>query len=156
MGINMKRVIRSGKVLPALLGAVLLGATGLGVAAAMAQPPVEVTAALPAPPPFEDGSVFPKNASGQTYGVPTNVNGKVAEPDLIRAYATNGRVGYVKTSERKVATGDPSLFGSPEEALRWQENRGNGPVSVAVYDLEGVTEIGEFVFTVGTVSGPVK
>ncbi|KIA73437.1 DNA-directed RNA polymerase specialized sigma subunit, sigma24 [Arthrobacter sp. MWB30] len=88
--------------------------------------------------------------------MPEEINGQLAEPDLIRVYATNGHLGYVHNQERKVATGDPSLFKSPEEALRWQANRAPGPVSIPVYDLDGVTKIGEFEFSAPNPTGTIK
>ena len=91
-----------------------------------------------------------------SYGVPTEIDGRLAEPDLIRAYATNGKLGFIKNAERKVATGDPSLFKSPQEALRWQESRGDGPVTVPVYDLDGITQIGIFEFSTGQPTGTLK
>ncbi|MBU8866491.1 hypothetical protein [Paenarthrobacter aromaticivorans] len=145
----MKRLLKA-RTTTVLLGAILLVGSGIGVASATSQPPAQVVPLAPAVV-LGDG-VFEKNAAGQTYGLPTEVDGVTVEPDLIRAYATNDRIGYVRNSERKVATGDPSLFKSPEEALQWQANRPKGPVSIGVYDLDGVTVIGEFVFSEGTVT----
>ncbi|WP_426226706.1 hypothetical protein [Pseudarthrobacter sp. DSP2-3-2b1] len=155
----MNRMWTKRKVLPAVVGALLLGGIGVGVATATtpsAPPALSGNPAVTADK-FDGNPGFEKNAAGQTYGVPVVANGQSAEPELIRAVATNGQVGYIKNSERKIATGDPSLFKSPAEALKWQESRGSGAVTVPVYDVEGVTKIGQFVFTSnGAVEGPVK
>ena len=147
----MKRLLKT-RTTTVLLGAILLGGAGIGVASATSQPTVTPEVSPQSPAVVLSDAPFEKNAAGQTYGLPTEVEGVSVEPDLIRAHATNDRIGYVKNSERKVASGDPSLFKSPEEALHWQANRPKGPVSIPVYDLDGVTVIGEFVFSEGTVT----
>ena len=151
----MNRSKLSGKVLPALLAAVL-GWVGIGVAQATTQVGVTTALEIPERTVSQDESVFPKNATGQSYGIPMEIKGQIAEPDLISAYATNGKIGFINNSERKVATGDPSLFKSPEDALKWQENRGNGPVTVPVYEVDGVTQIGVFEFSTGQPTGKLK
>ena len=60
------------------------------------------------------------NANGQTYGTP-NENGS---PDLVAAQATNGEVGYILLDDT------------------WRE----GSFTVPVYESDGETVIGEFVF----------
>ena len=152
----MIRTKLTGKVVPVLLAATLLVGVGIGVAQAATQPAVTTTLEIPERTVSQDEAVFPKNDAGQTYGIPREIKGQVAEPDLISAYATNGRIGFINNSERKVATGDPSLFKSPEEALKWQENRGNGPVTVPVYEVDGVTQIGVFEFSTGQPTGKLK
>ncbi|YCH06799.1 hypothetical protein ACTAQJ_17095 [Arthrobacter sp. alpha11c] len=147
----MKSLFKS-RTTTVLLGAILLGGAGIGVASATSQPTTTPQVAPQAPAVVLSDAPIEKNAAGQTYGLPTEVDGVSVEPDLIRAYATNDRIGYVNNNEQKVATGDPSLFKSPEEALHWQANRPKGPVSIPVYDLDGVTVIGEFVFSEGTVT----
>ncbi|MFJ4028181.1 hypothetical protein ACIPWF_12465 [Paenarthrobacter sp. NPDC089989] len=144
------------RAITALLAAALLGGAGIGIAQATAQPTLTTSIDIPERTQFEGDAGFEKNKDGQTYGIPVEINGQIAEPDLIRAYATNGKLGYMKNSERKVATGDPSIFKSPEEALRWQENRGDLPVTVPIYDIDGVTEIGIFEFSTGQPTGMVK
>ncbi|MFK0004064.1 hypothetical protein [Paenarthrobacter sp. NPDC090522] len=129
---------------------------GMGVAHATAQRPVTPTTEIQERAHFDGDASLERNETGQTYGIPGEVNEQIAEPDLIRAYATNGTQGYMKNSERKVATGDPSIFKSPEEALKWQENRDSLPVTVPVYDIDGATEIGIFEFSTGQPTGMVK
>lgn len=80
------------------------------------------------------------NSNGQTYGVP-NDNG---EPDLIPVIATNGRSGYALVAEMNAAYGPEPT--SPEHALEMQEERAGGLVRVPVYESNGETVIGEFVF----------
>ncbi|MCX8456655.1 hypothetical protein [Paenarthrobacter ureafaciens] len=151
--------IKGGKApLSVALTTALLGGIGIGIAQAL---PAEVQATTSekeiTPVLVHDGDAgFDRNESGLSYGVPTEINGRLAEPDLIRAYATNGKLGFIKNTERKVATGDPSLFKSPQEALRWQESRGDGPVTVPVYDLDGITQIGIFEFSTGQPTGTLK
>lgn len=80
------------------------------------------------------------NARGQTFGVPNN-NG---EPDLIPVMATNGQPGYASVAEMNAAYGPEPT--SPEHALEMQEARAGQLVSVPVYESDGETVIGEFVF----------
>lgn len=81
------------------------------------------------------------NANGQTYGI------EDAGPDLVAVYATNGLQGYVFAAELAEADGTAAMggFSSPEEALAWQEERGNEPVSIPVYLSDGQTQVGEFI-----------
>jgi len=85
------------------------------------------------------------NNSGDTYGV-AKPDG--SRPDLMSAYATNGRVGYVYVDEL-----DGYQPTSPADALRWQKEHGEESRSVPVYESDGVTVIGEFIIEPG-VSGP--
>lgn len=81
------------------------------------------------------------NDRGQTYG--SSSAGE--EPDLIAVVATNGRQGYVDADELADADGSSMNFASPEEALRWQEQRAGQAVVVPVYLSDGVTRVGDFV-----------
>lgn len=81
------------------------------------------------------------NERGQTYGS----TGAGEAPDLTAVIATNGRQGYVYAHELADATGSPLSFTSPEEALRWQEDRAARAVIVPVYLSDGVTRVGDFV-----------
>ncbi|KTS13628.1 hypothetical protein RSA3_03915 [Microbacterium testaceum] len=81
------------------------------------------------------------NDRGQTYGSA----GAGEEPDLIAVVATNGRQGYVDADELADATGSSQNFTSPEEALRWQEERAGRAVVVPVFLSDGVTRVGDFV-----------
>lgn len=74
------------------------------------------------------------NDNGETYGV----DSAETPPDLIRAQATNGEVGYVRRSELDAGAGP--LPTSPAEAAVYEPE----PYSVPVYEHDGVTVIGEF------------
>ncbi|KIA72142.1 hypothetical protein [Arthrobacter sp. MWB30] len=152
----MKNRSRKVKVLSVVLGAVVLGTAGIGVANATVQATEQPLPEMSQVTSFAGDAGLDRTAGGQTYGVPEEIKGQTAEPDLIRVYATNGRLGYIRNPERKVATGDPSLFKSPEEALRWQENRVPGHVTIPVYDVDGVTKIGEFEFSAPNPTSNVK
>lgn len=119
-----------------LAGGVILAGAGAGAALATA-PDV----------------LFETNASGQTYGSLTEVDGRIVEPDLVKAEATNGVIGYVSNAELKESQGHPSNFRSPEAALKWQESRGASSTSVAVYESDGTTKVGQFV--IGANNGKV-
>jgi hypothetical protein len=76
------------------------------------------------------------NASGQTFGV-ANARG---EPDLISAFATNGRTGYAYSSE--VGPNAWPQPANPTQALEWQQT----PLvteHVPVYLSDGKTRIGQ-------------
>ena len=90
----MKSLFKS-RTTTVLLGAILLGSAGIGVASATSQPTAKPQIAPHAPAVVLGDATFEKNAAGQTYGLPTEVDGVSVEPDLIRAYATNDRIGYV-------------------------------------------------------------
>lgn len=86
-----------------------------------------------------DGTDWPVNAGGQTYGSAAAAKSPADEPDLILVYATNGKLGY---SLRTDLEGDtPS---TPEEALAEQAARAGKGVTVPVYLSDGKTQIGEF------------
>jgi len=79
-------------------------------------------------------------------------------PDLIAVVATNGLQGYVHRAELEEADGTAAAreFTSPEDAIRWQEERAGKTFTVPVYEADGTTQIGEFVIESGTpaVVGP--
>ncbi|MFI2566697.1 peptidase M56 family protein [Paenarthrobacter sp. NPDC018779] len=83
------------------------------------------------------------NKDGKTYGM-ENENGA---PDLVAVLATNNVRGYVYNTDLEEATGTAAMktFKSPADALAWQEARGDAPVSIPVYDVDGKTVVGEFV-----------
>jgi len=80
------------------------------------------------------------NDHGQTYG--SSAGGE--DPDLIAVVATNGRQGYVFRDDLADATGSDLDLASPEEVLRWQEERADREVVVPVYLADGETRIGDF------------
>lgn len=74
------------------------------------------------------------NTHGQTYGV-TNAHGT---PDLIAVIATNGRTGYAYAAQLQQADPVPRSPADPAHQTP-------APVTVAVYDADGRTRIGDFV-----------
>lgn len=132
--------MRSGKTWIGVATAALicagLGAVGGSQIAVAENASSKVAGPDPSPKPAPD---YPVNDRGQTYGVDSE---RIEdEPDLIRAEATNGRVGYVMATDLA-----PPDFKSPEEAMAWseeQENRST-PESVPVYASDGKTLVGEF------------
>lgn len=100
----------------------------------------------------EETTDWAMNQSGQTYGV-ENGNGS---PDLIAVIASNGRGGYVHRTDLEEADGTAAAreFSSPEEALRWQEERAGKTFTVPVYEADGTTLIGEFIIASGYPADP--
>ncbi len=91
----------------------------------------------------QEVTAWGSNPDGTTFGV-KNDNGT---PDLVAVEATNGKRGYVLRSKLEEADGTTASqsFKSREEALAWQAARGNGPVSLLVYDQSGKLVVGEYV-----------
>ncbi|MDR2722498.1 MAG: hypothetical protein LBB54_02035 [Cellulomonadaceae bacterium] len=86
-----------------------------------------------------------------TYGSALDARTIEEIPDLIKAEATNGRIGYVKQAELDEVSG--ASVSNPEEALAWNKEvetrrtRGES-IEIPVYLSDGVTQIG--VFTIDT------
>ena len=95
----------------------------------------------PAPVP-----TYETNEAGQTVGSAAEAINPETQPDLIEALATNGQSGYVLRVDLEKADGTTASaeFTSPEEALKWQETQDFKPISIPVYEADGVTEIGVF------------
>ncbi|WP_159698779.1 hypothetical protein [Arthrobacter sp. 18067] len=128
------------------IGTVILAGLGLGAAmATTSSSPDNQPTAVTQQKPVINAPDYKTNARGQTFGSISEIDGQPVEPDLIQALATNGTVGYVDDDALKAATGHPSQFKSPEEALRWQEANGNKTTVIPVYESDGVTRVGEFV-----------
>lgn len=117
-----------------------------------AQPSPSAPASLPAAQtsypagegPTAPAGLWPTNARGQTYGTATEVNGQTFEPDLIAAYATNGKLGYVLRTDA-----EGPMPTSISEALA----QNNAPTrTIPVYESDGVTQIGVFEIGPGTVT----
>lgn len=91
--------------------------------------------------------VWKQNNGGLTYGSALDATSSANEPDLIQADATNGKTGYVLKADLDKANGAAAAatFKTIEEALEWQETEGRGNKTIPVYDVDGVTRIGEFV-----------
>jgi hypothetical protein len=83
------------------------------------------------------------NENGDTYGV-ANDSGT---PDLVAVITTEGHEGYAYADELAEADGTAAVkeFDSPEDALRWQQERRGKIFRVPVYESDGETVLGEFV-----------
>ncbi|MGK9274422.1 hypothetical protein KXR83_25830 [Williamsia muralis] len=77
------------------------------------------------------------NANGDSYGSAAKAESDADIPDLVQAYATNGKVGYIKSADLNGPTAT-----SPAEAVTLT----SGPRTVNVYDKEGSQVIGQFTF----------
>ena len=88
-------------------------------------------------PPLPAESVYPMNASGDTFGPNKPL---VEDPDLMSVMATNGKIGY---SYRTELLGSHQPPGTPEEAVASNERSLRG-YTIPVYESDGVTQIGVF------------
>jgi hypothetical protein len=82
---------------------------------------------------------YPKNARGLSYGSDVDAPNPAQGPDLVRVYATNGRVGFVYAAQLN----GPS-FSSPQEALEWDRGARQSAPTIPVFESDGTTQIGEF------------
>jgi len=90
-------------------------------------------------PRFELGAepfVFPTNELGEEYGSGLDATSTENMPDLIRAYCSDGSIGYVRDKD---LTGD--LPSNPEEAA---SRTVPYLVVIPCYDEDGLTVIGKF------------
>jgi hypothetical protein len=83
---------------------------------------------LPAEPPY------PVNDSGMTYGSGAGIDADDPGPDLVSAYGTNGRCGFVRGADlpRPGRTLAGAIAATPEER------------EIPLYAQDGVTVIGTF------------
>lgn len=84
---------------------------------------------LPAAPPY------PVNENGMTYGSGAGIDADDPGPDLVAAYGTDGRCGFVRAADR------PQPARTLAQALA--SPRPDGRL-VPLYAQDGVTVIGEF------------
>lgn len=87
---------------------------------------------------------FPKNKQGLTYGSDADANGPDHMPDLIAVVNDAGQEGFARKTDLLEATGDPSLFSSPAQALAWQRAH-TADSTIPLFDLDGTTKIGSLV-----------
>jgi hypothetical protein len=86
--------------------------------------------------------VFAHYARGQTFGSELDATDLAHAPDLIAAYATNGKLGYVLKQQLH-----PPGPANPAAALRAQAAAARqAPPVIPVYAVDGVTQIGVFQF----------
>jgi hypothetical protein len=138
----MKKPIRN---VVASVGLVAVGLI-MGTAAqavyngAFAAPPNQTTAqhvqALPAAAPH----AYAKNVRGMTYGSELDAATPGDAPDLIAAYATNGKLGYIKRTDFQ-----PTPPADPQAALRVSAANQTSTKSIPVYAQDGTTRIGVFI-----------
>jgi hypothetical protein len=83
---------------------------------------------LPAEPPY------PVNENAMTYGSGAGIDEDDPGPDLVAAYGTNGRCGFVRAADR------PQPARTLAQALA---SPGSGDRLVPLYAQDGVTVIGE-------------
>jgi hypothetical protein len=145
----MNTPLRAGRrpVLLAIAGALAIGglaAGGTALAATVTHSPNHQPSPAAVHP--QAVHVFARNARGQTYGSELDATDPAHAPDLIRAYATNGKIGYVLN--RQLHPPGPT---SPAAALRAQATAKKTPTQIPVYALDGHTQIG--VFEIAPVSG---
>jgi hypothetical protein len=137
----------------------VFGVTAVGAALI---PPIETPAGVSAPEGFDSvpakAPVYPLNESGLTYGSLSDAISVDTEPDLIFVAATNGKLGYAYRTDLNEADGTTAALTmkTPEERLAWQTERdAAGTIFVPVYEVDGLTAIGEFPVTPGGHPGPV-
>lgn len=81
---------------------------------------------------------FARNARGQTYGSELDATDLAHAPDLIAAYATNGKLGYVLKQQLH-----PPGPANPAAALRAQAAAAkHAPTIIPVYAVDGMTQVG--------------
>lgn len=92
--------------------------------------------------PADDPTAWPVNAFGESYGNALYATSPQDEPDLLTATSTEGARGYVRRTELEAADGTaPLRQGAVPGAL---PSRDAADRTVAVYQLDGRTEIGRF------------
>lgn len=82
--------------------------------------------------------IYPRNASGQTYGPAPFANSPEEEPDLISALGENGMEGYVLKEEL-----DGPQPNTPEEAIEYMRNLPEYRI-INLYASDGITVIDKF------------
>lgn len=128
-----RTVVTAGVLVTA--GFVAYGATGVAAAYQPRSHGSEINAVV-------TGSVhvFPRNFRGSTYGSELNASNPASAPDLIAAYATNGRLGYVRKNDLR-----PQAPKTPALALREQATATDAKTRVIpVYAVDGSTVIGSY------------
>lgn len=85
--------------------------------------------------------VFARNLRGLTYGSELDATTPADAPDLLAAYATNGKLGYVLNKDLH-----PQGVANPTAALQAQAAK-TTPTQIPVYAVDGTTVIGVYVIT---------
>lgn len=116
-----------------------------------------VGVSLPAGPAASDdralaGPAYPTNAAGQTYGTDARADREEDFPDLVAAYATNGKVGYVRNDDLiEVPPASPAEAVARQKWLDAQFAPGDVVRVIPVFAKDGATVIGEFASGADTV-----
>lgn len=130
-GVQVQQVVAASGEPEPVVRAIDPSARAAEVAAEML---VEDCPRLPAAPPY------PVNASGMTYGSGAGIDADDPGPDLVAAYGTNGRCGFVRAADRaRPARTLADALADPEPEA----------VDVPLYAADGVTVIGTFRIGVG-------
>lgn len=82
---------------------------------------------------------YPENDRGMTYGSGANVDEDDPGPDLVAAYGTNGRCGFVRAADLEE---DPPR--TPEDAADHMADLDPDGHDIPLYARDGVTVIGRF------------
>jgi hypothetical protein len=83
--------------------------------------------------------VLPRNAHGLSYGSSEQATSDAEVPNLVLVYATNGKLGYVNSSD--LIGKSPA---NPQQAIA-SNSANSRAAAIPVYAVDGVTKIGEFV-----------
>ena len=124
---------RRSKVIAATAACTALVLGGVLAEVASASSPTRVQRITPV-------HAFARNIHGQTYGSGLDATTYANTPDLILAWATNGKEGYVLRSDLYLPS--PS---NPTAALAAQNAHGADPRVIPVFRVDGTTQIGVFV-----------
>lgn len=131
-----------------LLVVVVMAVVGLQIGSAIANVPlVALPLGTQVAEPGVEGTPMPMprysvNENGMTFGSAADAPSIDLEPDLVRVVATNGREGYVLSSELAEVSG--LNMASPAEAIERQENASRTIPTLGVFAVDGQTVIGEF------------
>ncbi len=94
---------------------------------------------------FEDcpwpvgGPPYPVNDNGMTYGSGASIDEHDPGPDLIAAYGTNGRCGFIRATDRGPG---PQTLEEVVDHLADEQDAGGH--DIPLYEQDGVTVIGVF------------
>jgi hypothetical protein len=88
---------------------------------------------LPQTPPY------PLNDRGMTYGSGAGIDEDDPGPDLLAAYGTNGRCGFIRSADRE--RDQPR---NPQEAVDYMADLDPDGYDIPLYAQDGVTVIGRF------------
>lgn len=89
---------------------------------------------------LQDNSNYQINDNGETYGSGLQELISGVAPDLIKAYGSDGTLGYVRSEDLELEE-----INTPEEAMEYQRKRQhNSERIIPLYEVDGETVIGTF------------